>query len=62
MLARFNQNMYDHIRALKSPKSAAGAVSASAIESGGEDDENEEMIEILNDVEELLGEPVFLVE
>ena len=60
MLARFNQNMYNHKRALATPKLAANEASTSAVESVDNDKDNE-LREILNDVDEF-GEPVFLVE
>ena len=60
MLARFNQNMYNHKRALATPKLAANEASTSAVESVDTDKVNK-LIEILKDVEELLGEPNFLV-
>ena len=60
MLARFNQNMYNHIRALATPKLAANEASTSAVESVDNDKDNE-LREILNNVEEF-GEPVFLAE
>ena len=51
MLARFNQNMYNHKRALATPKLAANEASTSAVESVDNDKENE-LREILNNVEE----------
>ena len=60
MLARFNQNMYNHKRALATPRLAANEASTLALESVDNDKDNE-LREILNDVDEF-GEPVFLVE
>ena len=57
MLPRFNQNVNNHKRALATPKSAANEASTSSVESVNNDKDNE-LIKILNDVEELLGEPV----
>ena len=52
--------MYNHKRALATPKLAANEASTSAVESVDNDKDNE-LKEILNDVEKF-GEPVFLVE
>ena len=57
MLTWFNQNVNNHKRALATPKSAANEASTSSVESVNNDRDNE-LIKILNDVEELLGEPV----
>ena len=60
MLARFTQNMHNHKRALATPKPAANEASTSVLESVDNDQVNE-LREILNDVEDLLGESVFFV-
>ena len=57
MMLRFNQNMYDHKRAV-GPRQDAAQTEGGIAPNG--DDSDAEMAEILNDVEELFGEPVFL--
>ena len=57
MLTRFNTNMYDH----KRPKTTASIeVPDQGNEVANEGNDDEEFIQVLNDVEELFGEPVFL--
>ena len=61
MMQRFNQNMYDH----KRPRPVEPAQKAAQPEQGAGpnaegDNGDAKMAEILNDVEELFGEPVFL--
>ena len=53
MLSRFNSSMYDHHRNQPSTSNAVRE------QDEGEDD-SEEFINLLQDVEELLGEPIFL--
>ena len=61
MMQRFNQNMYDHIRARAvAPAQDAAQPVQGAGPNAEEDNGDAEMAEILNDVEELFGEPVFL--
>lgn len=66
MLSRFNQSMYDHKRVqAEAPSQAQASAQAPAASQGdgrGEGEEDEEMLEILRDVEELFGEPIFLVD
>ena len=61
MMEKFNYNMYDHVRSAAVPRPAneqqADEQGQEQEEEGGE---TEDLIEILNDVEELLGEPIFL--
>ena len=52
MLSKFNTSMYDHKRIQPSTSRAAR-------EQEGEEDESEEFVSVLQDVEELLGEPIF---
>ena len=61
MMQQFNQNMYDHIRAraVAPAQDAAQPVQGTG-PNAEEDNDDAEMAEILNDVEELFGEPVFL--
>ena len=57
MLQRFNSNMYDHHK-------KAGATMQLRPQNqrdGEEEEENEEMIQILQEVEDILGSPVFIV-
>ena len=54
MMSRFNTNMYDH----KGAQPTAPTVVPDQREEIEEDD-NEELIQVLNDVEELFGQPVF---
>ena len=57
MLTRFNTNMYDH----KRPKTTASIkVPDQGNEVANEGNDNEGFIQVLNNVEELFGEPVFL--
>ena len=60
MLTRFNQNMYNHKRALATPKPAANEASTLAVKSVDNNQVNE-LKEFLNDVEVLLGEFSLLV-
>ena len=53
MLRFFNQNMYDHKRRREATEPG---VAQQEEEMEGEE---EDMIQLLNDVEELFGEPVF---
>ena len=60
-MQRFKQNMYDH----KRPRAVEPAQEAAQPEQGAGpnaegDNGNAEMAEILNNVEELFGKPVFL--
>ena len=55
MMRRFNVRMYDHKR-----NTAAGH-SGHIQHPEEEDDEEDNFVEILNDVQELFGEPVFLI-
>ena len=55
MLRLFNQNMYDHKRRREATKPGVAQQ-----EEGEMEGEEEDMIQLLNDVEELFGEPVFL--
>ena len=57
MMENFNYNMYDHVRAAAVPRPRNERQADEQEEEGGE---AEDLIEILNDVEELLGEPVLL--
>ena len=59
MMEKFNYNMYDHVRAAAIPR-PVNERQADEQEQEGEGAETEDLIEILNDVEELLGEPIFL--
>ena len=60
MMQQFNQNMYDHkrvrLRAVEFRQDAAQT--EEGIEPNG-DNRDAEMAEILNNVEELFGQPVF---
>ena len=53
-MSRFNTNMYDH----KGAQPTAPTVVPDQREEIEEDD-NEELIQVLDDVEELFGQPVF---
>ena len=53
MLTRFNTNIYDH----KQPKTTA---SIEVPDQGNEVANDEGFIQVLNDVEEQFGKPVFL--
>ena len=57
MMENFNYNMYDHVMAAAIPRPCNERQADEQEEEGGE---AEDLIEILNDVEELLGEPVLL--
>ena len=57
MMENFNYNMYEHVRAAAVPRPRNERQADEQEEEGGE---AEDLIEILNDVEELLGEPVLL--
>jgi len=57
MMRRFNVSMYDHKQTRQTEVQAEKEV-----EADGEEVDDEDMIQILNDVEQLLGEPVFLTE
>ena len=57
MMRRFNVSMYDHKQTRQTEVQAEKEV-----EADGEEVDEEDMIKILNDVEQLLGEPVFLTE
>ena len=56
MMRRSNQNMYDH----KQLRENAEAHAASQGGNVGEEEEDNEIIQILQDVEDIFGEPVFL--
>ena len=57
MMSRFNTNMYDH----KGAQPTAPTVVPDQREEIEEDD-NEELIQVLNDVEQLFGQPVFFTQ
>jgi len=57
MMENFNYNMYDNVMAAAVSRSRNERQADEQEEEGGE---AEDLIEILNDVEELLGEPIFL--
>ena len=59
MMERFNQNMYDHVRARN--QGTASTAPQPQFNTNEEEDEDEEMIQVLQDVEDLLGDPVFIV-
>ena len=59
MMQRFNQNMYDHIRAQN--QETAATAPQPQLRDNDEDNDEEEMIQILQDVENALGDPVFIV-
>ena len=61
MMEKFNYNMYDHVRGAAIPR-PVNEWQADEQEQEQEEEgaETEDLIEILNDVEELLGEPIFL--
>ena len=59
MMEKFNYNMYDHVRAAAIPR-PVNERQADEQEQEEEGAETEDLIEILNDVEELLGEPIFV--
>ena len=61
MMRRFNVSMYDHKQTQQAEVRAQGSAEKE-VEADGEEVEDEDMIQILNDVEQLLGEPVFLTE
>ena len=57
MLTRFNTNIYDHER----PKTTASIeVPDQGNEVANKGNDNEGFIQVLNDVEELFGEPISL--
>ena len=58
-MEKFNYNIYDHVRAAAIPR-PVNERQADEQEQEEEGAETEDLIEILNDVEELLGEPIFL--
>ena len=59
MLTRFNTNMYDH----KQPKATASIkVPDQGNEVANEVNDNEGFIQVLNNIKELFGEPVFLTQ
>jgi len=61
MMQWFNQNMYDHIRARAvAPAQDAAQPVQGAGSNAEEDNGDAEMTKILNDMEELFGELVFL--
>ena len=57
MLTRFNTTMYDHKRT-KTTASLEVPDQGNEVANDGNDDQ--EFIQVLNDVEELFGQPVFL--
>ena len=59
MMQRFNQNMYNHKRP-RPVEPAQKAAQQGAGPNAEGDNGDAKMAEILNDVEELFGEPVFL--
>ena len=56
MMENFNSNMYDHVRAAAVPRPRNERQADEH-----EEEEAEDLVEILNDVKELLGDPVFLI-
>ena len=50
MMQWFNASIYDY----KHPQTVAPAVNL--------DDDDEEVLQVLNDVEKLIGEPVFIIQ
>ena len=59
MMENFNINMYDHVRAAAVPRPRNERQADEHEEEEGE--KAEDLVEILNDVKELLGDPVFLI-
>ena len=56
MLSRFNSSMYDH----KHPSNAAPV--AAIQRNDDEENDDDELIQVLNDVEEMFGQPVYIRE
>jgi hypothetical protein len=57
MMRRFNHSMYDHRRVRPAEERVPGPAEREVDAENGDDDD---MIQILNDVKDLLGEPVFV--
>ena len=56
MLDLFNYNMYDHVRA----RAIIGPRLAATAERINVEEEEVDLVQVLDDVEELFGEPIFL--
>ena len=56
MLDLFNYNMYDHVRA----RAFIGSRLAATAERINVEEEEVDLVQVLDDVEELFGEPIFL--
>ena len=56
MLSRFNSSMYDH----KHPSNAAPV--AAIQHNDDQENDDDELIQVLNDVEEMFGQPVYIRE